>query len=301
MKENTELIISVVTAIIELIGCLFNGIGTELLKNWLFKKQYTSKTADFMKSKPKSGHPVQRILHIFFPTLFLISVISVGYLFIQSRLNKPPVDESEAFAWYLEQVQNPDEASPKNLNALGECYLWGRGTDINYNEAFSCFKKAAESGNSNAQYNLAVCYTYGYGTDIDDVQALEYFQLAENNIADAKAFVGYYYYCGWGGLKIDKAKAFELFRISENKGSIMSLYFQALYYLLETEVEDHYTRAIELCQRAINAGCTSAFGPLGLCYFEEDSPMSNPVLAYDYFRKGAEAENDIALYELAAC
>lgn len=64
--------------------------------------------------------------------------------------NRPPEDENEAYIWYLEHTEN--DGSPKNLNALGECYFFGRGTEVNYDKAFLCFEDAAQR-NKDARYN----------------------------------------------------------------------------------------------------------------------------------------------------
>ena len=212
--------------------------------------------------------------------------------------NRPPEDEQEAYIWYLEHTENG--GSPKNLNALGECYFFGRGTEVNFDQAFSCFEKAAPK-NSSAQYNLAVCYYYGYGTEINDEKAFEYFQKAEDDVADAKAYAGHYYYCGWGGIEVDKDKANSLFELSKSKGSTMALYFQAMYYIFEDESEDRFDKAIELCQQVIDAGGAKGYGLLGLCYADENSLVYDYGKAYDYFIAGEEEGDDFALYGLGRC
>ena len=42
---------------------------------------------------------------------------------------------------------------------LGMCYLQGKGVQQDSVRAVECFTKAADAGDSNAQFNLAVCYT----------------------------------------------------------------------------------------------------------------------------------------------
>lgn len=184
--------------------------------------------------------------------------------------NIPPEDETEAYIWYLERAKKTD--SPKILNALGECYFWGRGTDVDYDNAFSCFERAAQRNNHDAQYNLGVCYAGGYGTEFNDEKALENFRLAENYHPDASAYIGYYYYRGWGGVDMDKNEAYERFALAQSKGSVMAIYFEALYYLGEEEQENHCERAAELCQQAIDAGYEKGYGLLGFCYYV-DSPI----------------------------
>lgn len=62
-------------------------------------------------------------------------------------------------------------------NAKGEtAYASG-----DYAVALSEFKKAAEAGDMNAQYNLGVMYEHGHGVDQSDLKAEEWYQMAADN------------------------------------------------------------------------------------------------------------------------
>ena len=61
------------------------------------------------------------------------------------------MDLAEAAKWYRKAAeQGHSEAQYQ----LGECYYCGHGVDKDYNEAVKWFRKAAEQGNSDAQYTL---------------------------------------------------------------------------------------------------------------------------------------------------
>lgn len=214
----------IVSAAITAYGAIFQGTGSGHVKS-----PPNGKEKDFpfpgseKRKKPfdverfkKAAKPVCKVSSI----VFLCSVALATGLLIW---NIPLKDEKAAFLWHLERAQ--DSGSLKIMSNLGECYFWGRGTDVDYDRAFSCFEKAAEGGYKSAQYHLAVCYARGLGTEIDDGKALAYFQQVEDNNADAQAYVGYYYYRGWGGLEADKEKALDLFSLSQGKGSVLPLYF----------------------------------------------------------------------------
>ncbi|HBK82999.1 MAG TPA: hypothetical protein DDZ41_05285, partial [Flavobacterium sp.] len=71
---------------------------------------------------------------------------------------------------------------PKILCKLAE-YHYDIDDARTQNIVFDCFKKAAELGNTTAQYKLAYCYLYGIGTKKDSEQGLALFnKLAEQNI-----------------------------------------------------------------------------------------------------------------------
>lgn len=61
---------------------------------------------------------------------------------------------------------------------LGECYSLGHGVKKNDKNAAYWYQKAAQGGNVTAQYKLAYCYEYGIGVDGDYTQAIEWYQKA---------------------------------------------------------------------------------------------------------------------------
>lgn len=50
-----------------------------------------------------------------------------------------------------------------------------------YPLALSEFKKAADTGDMNAQFNLGVMYEHGHGVDQSDLSAEEWYQMAADN------------------------------------------------------------------------------------------------------------------------
>ena len=66
------------------------------------------------------------------------------------------------------------------------CYYNGQGVAQDYGEAVKWFRKAAEQGNVDAQFNLGLCYEYSKGVakDIDEA-AKWYRKAAEQGNADA--------------------------------------------------------------------------------------------------------------------
>ena len=74
----------------------------------------------------------------------------------------------------------------------------------NYEEAVKCYRKAAEQGIADAQYNLGICYYNGVGVGKDDYEAVKWFRkAAEQGYADAQYNLGACYYNGFGVAKDD--------------------------------------------------------------------------------------------------
>src|ERR1700752_910776 len=63
----------------------------------------------------------------------------------------------------------------------------GEGTEKNLEKAFYWYQKAAENGDIDAQYNLALLYKNGEGTEENLEKAFYWYQkAAENNVKEAQ-------------------------------------------------------------------------------------------------------------------
>ena len=78
-------------------------------------------------------------------------------------------------------------------------YNKGNGVIQDYAEAVKWYRLAAEQGNQDAQYNLAVMYNKGEGVVQDYVDAHKWYRLAaEQAYAAAQHNLGVMYEAGWG-------------------------------------------------------------------------------------------------------
>lgn len=105
------------------------------------------------------------------------------------------------------QVKNP--TTPEQQYNIGGDYFHGRnGKKKNNIEALKWFKKAAEQGYADAQYNLGYCYLTGQGVSQDYSKAVMWYRkAAENGLAYAQYSLGFCYENGQGVLKdIKEAK-----------------------------------------------------------------------------------------------
>ena len=48
---------------------------------------------------------------------------------------------------------------------LGDCYSHGTGVTKDLEQAFECYREAAEQGLAQAQYNIGLCYKNGNGVE----------------------------------------------------------------------------------------------------------------------------------------
>lgn len=81
-------------------------------------------------------------------------------------------DYQQALNWYKKSANQDFIGAYINMGYLLE---YGQGVQ-NPEEAFKCYKKAAEKGDKDGQYYLAMCYINATGTECDDAQARQWLQ-----------------------------------------------------------------------------------------------------------------------------
>ena len=98
---------------------------------------------------------------------------------------------------------------------MGVAYLHQDASDKRFDPvlAFTYFKRAAEAGSAEGQFELAKSYEKGVGVDADPVQALHWYEeSAKQGFPDALNDMGFLYFQGELGLPQDAAKGIEYFR-----------------------------------------------------------------------------------------
>ena len=80
-----------------------------------------------------------------------------------------------AAKWFRKAAEQGNTGAQFNL---GICYLFGHGVEQDFEEAAKWFRKAAEQGNAEAQFNLGVCYEHGHGVEQDYEEAVKWFRKA---------------------------------------------------------------------------------------------------------------------------
>jgi len=129
-------------------------------------------------------------------------------------------------------------------------------------EAIKWFRKAAEQGYSNAQYNLAICYYYGNGVEQDYEEAVRWLQKAvEQGNAAAQCMLGARYYDGKG-------------------------------------IKQDYKEAVRWFLRAALQGSATAQYNLGRCIFDGKGAKEDHEEAVKWIRKAAKQGNEDAKMDL---
>ena len=93
---------------------------------------------------------------------------------------------------------------------------YGRGDFV---EAVKWYRKAAEQGLSQAQYNLGVMYAEGRGVEQNDAEAVKWYRKAAEQIVSAQTGLGVMYAQGKGVPQND-VEAYAWFSIAAAQGLI---------------------------------------------------------------------------------
>jgi len=109
-------------------------------------------------------------------------------------------------------------SSGATKSPLGNCYAAGTGVAKDYVEAVRWYRKAAESGDPKAQFNVAVCYSEGNGVDKDAVEAVKWItKAAIQDFPNAQCALGYDYTLG-DGVLVNYADAYKWFALASVQG-----------------------------------------------------------------------------------
>lgn len=175
-----------------------------------------------------------------------------------------------------------------------------------YRKAAECFRKAAEAGLPEAQFQLGYCYYHELGVPHDPYTAVNWFRkAAAQGNADAQKLMGYCYRFGRG--------------VPQDKDEAARWYSQAWETALILASEDDDAHAQYLCgqlrsmcgdkesaarwyRRSAEKGdpdgqyCLAHFYECGFGGLPED-----PFTAVEWYRKAAEQGHSEAQYSLALC
>ena len=205
-------------------------------------------------------------------------VIDIGFICdIRSEITEEEAERGDAVTQYR----------------LGSQYeRWAQ----DYVEALKWYRKAAERGYFEAQFELGEMYANGKGVAKDDVEALKWYRkAAEQRYATRFNHLGAMYYDGEGAPE-DAAEAVEWYRKLTEQGShgrelIRRAQFQLgfIYSNGEGVAQDH-VEAAKWYRKVAEQGHAMAQYLLGDMYFNGTGVTKDHVEALKWYRKAAQGE-----------
>ena len=176
--------------------------------------------------------------------------------------------------WLTGHVHTPENAQPLRPG---------------HEDAVSRYRKLAEQGNAQAQYDLAVCYYQGRGVSPDYAEGLKWFrQAAEQGHAEAQCVLGVFYHDGRQGLSLDYAEAVKWLRKAAEQGNYAAQYNLGICYYQGQGVSLDYAEAVKWFRKAAEQGNAYAQSTLGDCYANGQGVKPDPAEAVKWYRKAVE-------------
>ena len=141
----------------------------------------------------------------------------------------------------LAKAQAGDAAA---LVRLGNAYNYGRhGAKQDYAQALIWYRKGAEQGDANSQFQLGGLYHFGHGVPQDDAQGFAWImKAAEQGHIDAEFFISVSYTQGWG-VTSDAAQSAVWLRKAAEQGDARSQFYLGVDYEKGEGVAQDYSEA----------------------------------------------------------
>ena len=213
----------------------------------------------------------------------------------QTEGNQYPRDDSGL----IEEIYLAGYISATDAKTSEEYFVLGDLAHYNgnYKQAVAYFQKAADMGNSDAQFALGTCYLYGQGVPQDNKKGIAYIEKAAyQGNPWAQVNIGSLYLTGDIGFSKDYKQAFEWFNKAAKQGAPDAYYhLGAMYFTGEMGVPQNYTKSREYFLKAMNAekglhpeARKYAQYALGHLYAEGLGGSKDINTAISYFQKAAE-------------
>jgi TPR repeat protein len=169
----------------------------------------------------------------------------------------------------------------------------------NYAKAVELFRKAAEQGNMNAQYNLGNCYENGNGVPQDYKKAAEWYtKAADQGDMDAQLYLGDCYFDG-NGVPQDYKKGAEWYRKSAEQGNTYAQYNLGNCLIDGNGVQQNQAEGVKWLIKASEQGNDLAQNNLGYAYQHGEGVKQDLKKAKEWYEKAAAQGNKRAKEHLA--
>jgi len=180
---------------------------------------------------------------------------------------------------------------------LGEAYLHGIDTKIDYKKAMEWSKKAAAKGSSRAMTNVGILYFEGFGVKKDYKQAYKLFSDGVDG-GDMKAlkYLGIMYEKGLGVEKSFDSAAF-YYEMADSSGDLTVRYNLGKIY----EMAGDYAKAVELYQKTdgrMDQVTAPMYEALGDLYVNGKGVRKNLKEASEWYEKASKSGSQQAKNKL---
>lgn len=191
--------------------------------------------------------------------------------------------------------------SSKQILQTGVIFAQGMGVKQNLPEAVKWFRKAANLGNAEAQFNLGVMYANGQSVKQDYAEAEKWYRKAAALGNTAAQFnLGNMYAFG-RGVKQDYSEVVQWYRKAAAQGDADAQCNLSVMYANGQGVKQDYAEGVKWLRKAAEQGHVNAQANLGRMYAFGQGVKQDYAEAKKWYRKAAEqgdAKAQKALYDL---
>lgn len=154
----------------------------------------------------------------------LVLSLAVIFSFVDYTFHSKNNSYAEPSAYFNEQLAKAKAGDAVAQMKIGTYYRWGMGmgVQIDLDESIKWYRKAAEQGEINAQFDLACMYDNGEGVPQDYFEAVKWYQMAADEKwlfphPDAQNNLGTHYAKG-EGVPRDYKKALLFYQKAAERG-----------------------------------------------------------------------------------
>ena len=171
-----------------------------------------------------------------------------------------------------------EQGEPEAQYQLGNLYARGLGVARNYTEAAKWYRLAADQGYAPAQHWLGHLYARGQGLETAHAEAPEPLATEPGKTVP-----------GQQGLWSDAAEAAKWWRKAAEQGDAGAQFDLGWLYAHGRGVETNYAQAVAWYRRSAEQGNSAAQHWLGHCFLNGTGVVEDEAEAFRWFRDAAEA------------
>lgn len=197
-----------------------------------------------------------------------------------SELQQRALDQATSVMWFRRAAEQGHANAQYNLAV---CYYNGDGVEMDFKQAYKWYKASADNDFDPAWYILGTLYEMGFGTKQDLAEAIRCYSIAaEHGDADAEFSMGECFWMGKGVVQ-DRSEALRCYQLAAQDDHEKALTMLGDCHYYGWEFEQDYSKAINWYRRAAERGGDEAGEKLGLCYLEGLGVDKDPREAYKWF------------------
>ena len=246
--------------------------------------------------KEKSGRGSGRAVGLVAGLLLAVAIVWLVARQDAGQASAPTLEIAATLATsYRKAAEQGDADAQYNLGLL---YYLGDGVPLDAGQAVLLWRNAAEQGHAVAQRLLAIQYHYGNGVPEEDGQAVRWFRkAAEQGDVSAQFLLGDLYYVGMG-VPRDVGQTVFWVRKAAEEGYASAQHLLGVLYEVGDGTPRDGVQAERWLRKAAEQGYAPALSSLGRLYASGLSRIQDTVQSEIWYRKFRELTNPRAQSEL---